>query len=290
MYEVASGVRLRNIWKASKGIAVTAALTIFVVASLRIFLFASFSIPSASMQPTVLPGDQILVNKLVPGPRMDWLYSNAAIGNEACCRIKGSRDVKRGDVLVFNAPYHRSNSMEKNLNVYYVKRCVGLPGDSLCIKDGAYHIKNDGGSFSFSLPSSKPITDTSIVGYRPKMFKALDWTLTAWGSAYIPRKGDDILLDSTNIHLYKNLIEYETGGKISLSDGTYHLDQDPYPRHKFKQNYYFLAGDNAVDSEDSRFWGLLPEGHIVGKASYIWKSIDPDTRKYRFDRFLKPID
>ena len=125
--------------------------------------------------------------------------------------------------------------------------------------------------------------------YTPDMFKALKWTLTSFGPLYIPRKEEKIRLDSLNIHLYRSLIEYETGGQISFADNMCYLDHKPYPYHVFEQNYYFVAGDFPVDSEDSRYWGLLPEDHIVGKAAYVWRSVDPDTRKYRFDRFLKPL-
>jgi len=278
---------VHKIWSATKGFALTALLTIVTVACLRIFLFASFSIPTPSMQPTILPGDHVLVNKLVPGPRMDWLFSSET-GDTQGHRISGYKRIARGDVLVFNAPYHLSDKIARNWGVYFIKRCMGIPGDTLSIRDGSYWIANKVGAFEEQPPVDRWVDDW-MEREKAGMFGTLNWTLTSFGPVYIPRRGDEIRLDSTNWLLYKSLIEYETGGKAQCSDYACSLNGKPYTHHVFKQNYYFMAGDYARDSQDSRYWGLLPEDHIVGKAAYIWRSTDPDTKKYRFDRFLKPL-
>lgn len=257
-----------------KKIIVMSSLTVLVVVLMRIFLFASFLIPTVSMQPTLIPGDYILVNKLIPGTRLDWPFKS--VRTDRCCstRINGYRNIKRQDILVFNAPYYQSNRIEKNPNTYYIKRCIGIPGDTLNIVDGVYCVKNK----------------LRLKDYSPNMFKLLHWTLSPFGSIYIPKVGDEIILDSINIHLYQKLIEYETNKKLYYLKGNFFLEDKPYPRYTFLQNYYFVVGDNAVDSEDSRFWGLLPEDHVVGKAAFIWKSINPITKEYRFKRFLKSLD
>ena len=281
---------LRNIWQASKGIVITAILTILIVAGLRIFLFASFSVSTPSMQPTVIPGDHILVNKLVPGPRMDWLFGSSGAGDNRSYRLKGYKPAARGDVLVFNAPYYDSNRIAKNLGVHYVKRCIGIPGDTLYINDSAYELKTAKGTVKMPLLGYDPVADSWMETYTPEMFKSLDWTLTDFGPAYIPRAGDDIALDSVNIPLYRSLIEYETDGAVVCAYSECYLDDKLYTHHLFKQGYFFVAGDLAMNSEDSRFWGLLPADHIVGKAVYIWRSVDPNTKKHRLDRFLKALD
>jgi signal peptidase I len=56
-----------------------------------------------------------------------------------------------------------------------------------------------------------------------------------------------------------------------------------------QENYYFMAGDCVSESYDSRYWGLLPEDFVVGKVAFIWKSVDPETGKFRWKRFLKPV-
>jgi signal peptidase I len=282
------GAWIRKLWNSAKGIVLMAVVTILIVACLRVFLFASFAIPTSSMEPTILPGDHILVNKLIPGPRMDWLLSGGVGIEGGDYRIKGCRAVRHGDVLVFNAPYHHSDKMAKNMDIYYIKRCMGIPGDTLVIRGGNYLMKNGTDSLFISFPRDES-ADHSWIAHKTDMFKALDWTLTSFGPIYIPRKAETIRLDSINIHLYKKLIEYETGGKVTFDNNTSLLNDSRYPAHFFKHNYYFVAGDFRADSEDSRFWGLLPEDHIVGKAAYIWRSTDPKTKKHRFDRFLKPL-
>lgn len=93
-----------------------------------------------------------------------------------------------------------------------------------------------------------------------------------------------------NIEIYKDIIEYETKKSIEISNDTILIDNKPITKYKFSSNYYFLSGDYVVDSYDSRYWGLLPEDHIIGKASFIWKSKNISTNKYILKRFFHSID
>lgn len=68
------------------------------------------------------------------------------------------------------------------------------------------------------------------------------------------------------------------------------LNGEPIREYRFLKNYYFMAGDKGLNSQDSRYWGLLPEEYIVGKAAFVWKSVDPYTGKLRWDRFMKKIE
>ena len=72
-------------------------------------------------------------------------------------------------------------------------------------------------------------------------------------------------------------------GKVCLGDSIIH-------EYSFTENYYFMTGDNAANSQDSRYWGLLPEPFIVGKATTIWKSVNPATDEIRWDRTMKSIE
>jgi len=263
-------------------------ITAVVVVALRILLFASFKIPSFSMEPTLQAGDFILVNKQVPGPRIDIL-GNGEDGWPV--RLAGRRAVRRNDVLVFNGAYHGSADIVLEWNVYYVKRCVGIPGDTLSIRDGVYHVNGQVNKISENENIGR-IWEWSVAPefQAAGRFADLGWTVYHFGLLYIPRKGDEIALDSTNVRLYRPLIEYETGKRLTETEGAFLLDGRPYPHHRFDRNYYFMAGDNAADSHDSRYWGLLPEDHIVGKVSYVWKSKNPHTGEYRFDRFFKRVE
>ena len=132
---------------------------------------------------------------------------------------------------------------------------------------------------------------TMLPAFRiPGMFKELGWTIDHFGPIYIPVQGDLITLDTINILLYRPLIEYETGKKLVEMKGVYLLNGEVCRQYQFKRNYYFMAGDRGTDSKDSRYWGLLPEDHIVGKVAYIWKSKDSGTDKYRWERFFKRVE
>ena len=281
----------KKIKKSILSLTLTATITIIIVAALRVLLFASFRVPSFSMAPTLISGDFILVNKLVLGPRIDFLGNHQDSGRPI--RLAGYGAVKRNDVLVFNDPYYRSKKrIVQNWNAYYVKRCVGIPGDTLAIQAWAYTINGNPRDMPFASGTEEikqPIMQAAA--YAPSMFKPVGWTIFNFGPIYIPRQGDEVKLDSINIHLYRRLIEYETGKPVSITEpATFSLAGQALRSYRFKQNYYFMAGDHAVDSKDSRYWGLLPEDHIVGKVAYIWKSKDPNTNSYRFDRFFKAVE
>ena len=118
------------------------------------------------------------------------------------------------------------------------------------------------------------------------MTVTLWFVLQVFGPLYIPVKGDSVTLDRTNFRLYKKLIEWEQQGSLQYKDSTTFLNGKPIYGYRFQENYYFMTGDKGMNSQDSRYWGLLPEEYIVGKAWIIWKSVDPYTDKFRWDRSL----
>lgn len=98
------------------------------------------------------------------------------------------------------------------------------------------------------------------------------------------------MLNSNNFALFKRYIEYETLKVLTLQDSIIYFDEKKIDSYVFKKDYYFMAGDAVYDSNDSRFWGLLPDDFIVGKALFIWKSVDPETNKFRFNRFFMEVE
>lgn len=266
-----------------------AGITALIVVGIRMLLIASFVIPSISMQPTILPGDHILVNKLIPGPRIDWPFSSSSEYHSGSIRFAGLRNIKRNDILVFNIPYSGKQKIEKNLNIYYVKRCIGEPGDTLSIKEGVYYIYNADTVFKAKESWKAMLESIGLRDYSSDMFKRLGWTLNQFGPLYIPRKGDVVKLNEQNIDYYKTLIEYETSHPVVQKGSSFFQGDKELKEYRFDQHYYFVGGDFAIDSEDSRFWGLLPADHIIGVASVIWKSVDPASKEYRFNRFLKGL-
>ena len=262
---------------------------------MKVFLFASFKIPTASMIPAIEAGDFIFVNKLLLGPRLfeNWGFLNGK--KTKLKRFQGFNKVKRNDVLVFDFPYSAPDKITQGGNVFYVKRCVAIPGDTFYIENGIYKVKgvNEGLGHverqrSLSEKDEASLNDNIRYTF-PKDTVHYNWTIKNFGPLYIPAKGDNVKIDSMSVLLYKNLIEYETGKVLSVKDGSVYLGNSIIQSYTFLQDYYFMVGDWIMDSVDSRYWGLLPDDLIVGKATIIWKSIDSNTGKYRWNRFLKKI-
>ncbi len=261
---------------------------------LRVFFFASFKIPTPSMRPAILSGDYILVNKLIVGPRV---YKNANFlkgGKIEYFRLKGLREIRKNDVLVFNYPYSDPDKLEPDPEVFYVKRCLAVPGDTLSVVNGFYRVNDSTdtlGCYAFQLK----LSERADSAFRDDVFHCFpydtlhQWTVKNFGPLYVPGKDDTLPLTRQNLSLYGKLVEYETGQPVSARNDTVYVGKEIVKYYTFRQNYYFMAGDFATDSRDSRYWGLLPEDHVVGKAVLIWKSQKMRTGEYRWDRFFKII-
>ena len=261
----------RQIFKVALNFVCCGCILLIVLVLLQILAIATFRIPTDSMQPTLQPGDNILVNKWTMGARIFDVWEVAEGKETEIHRLPGVGKVKRGDVLVFNFPYpHRWDSISMSLKLYYVKRCAALPGDTFAIKDAPYHE----GMVLKSYPND------SLVG----------WTVCNFGPMYIPKKGGSIKMDAKNRIVYRNVIEWEQKKKLTLQDGKVCLGDSIIHEYNFTENYYFMTGDNAANSQDSRYWGLLPEPFIVGKATTIWKSVNPATDNIRWERTMKSIE
>ncbi len=123
-----------------------------------------------------------------------------------------------------------------------------------------------------------------------------DWDINNFGPIYIPKKGDKVVLNEKNYKLYKDIIEkYDDHDKyhkvhnhiISKKGNEYFLDGKSIKEYTFKQDYYFMMGDNRSNSEDSRFWGYVPFDHVVGKPVFIFYSSGPEG--IRWDRVFTTV-
>lgn len=259
----------------------------------QVLVFAFFRIPSDSMEPELTTGDNILVLKPTIGPRIFNLFASMRNEQTEIYRIPGFKKIKRNDILVFNFPHPNNwDKIEMHILKYYIKRCIGLPGDTLSIRNGSFHVEGVQIPLG-NIESQKEIAVTEK--FQDEIFHSfpydsiIGWNIKDFGPLYIPKKGDSITLDQTNYRMYKKLIEWELQGELQYKDSTVFLKGNPINGYRFQKSYYFMAGDNGMNSQDSRYWGLLPEEYIVGKAWIIWKSIDPFTGKFRWDRFMKVI-
>lgn len=274
----------------------TACCFVLLFILLQVFCFTSFRIPSDSMMPILRSGDCVLVNKLLQGPRIFNVL--AALRNESIdiYRIPGLKTLKRNDVIVFNYPYMNKSKDSIRLDVmqYYIKRCIGLPGDTLEIRNGYYKIRGCAERLgnaqsqeyisSLDNPRDKGIPTTAFPNDR-----RLRWSIKEFGPLPIPRKGQIIDMSFLNYLLYRQLINWEQGKKLHLKDGKILLCDSVVTQYCFEKNYYFVSGDNMQNSQDSRYWGMLPEEYIVGKATRIWYSEDKYTGKTCWERVMKKI-
>lgn len=119
------------------------------------------------------------------------------------------------------------------------------------------------------------------------------WTRDNYGPIYIPRKGVTTPLTFENLPLYERIIKNYEGNTLEVKDNTIYINGEAADSYTFKMNYYWMMGDNRHNSADSRYWGYVPEDHIVGKPMFIWLSWDKDAnlfKKIRFSRLFTDVD
>ncbi len=229
----------------------------------------------------------------------------------------------------------------------YVKRCVGMPGDTLQIKDKVVYLNGkankqpDNVQFNYRIfikenhafdvnychsigITKDDIMNYSLYGYIPltdEMVKLLKeqrvwvdsvepvsprpgemvyplnrdygWTCDNYGPIWIPAKGETVKLSIDNIAIYERPIRSYEGNDLRIKDGKIYINGEETTSYTFKMDYYWLMGDNRHNSEDSRYWGFVPEDHVVGKPLFIWLSVDKDKggfSKIRWNRLFTWVD
>jgi signal peptidase I len=118
------------------------------------------------------------------------------------------------------------------------------------------------------------------------------WNIDNYGPIIIPKKGWTVKLDSLTLPLYRRAIQVYEDNKLLVLGNDVLINGKKADSYTFKMNYYWMMGDNRHNSEDSRYWGFVPEDHIVGKAVLIWMSEDSTSSffsKIRWSRVFKPI-
>ena len=118
------------------------------------------------------------------------------------------------------------------------------------------------------------------------------WTRDDFGPLPIPKKGETVTLTLENLPLYRRVIGTYEENKLEVKDSVIYINGQPTDQYTFKMDYYWMMGDNRHNSADSRYWGFVPEDHIVGKAYFIWLSLDPDKSflsKIRWNRMFRFI-
>lgn len=255
--------RLRDYWHIL-GVAVLIALF------LKTFVLGAYRIPSASMEPTLLKGDFLFVNKFVYGTKSPATIPFTGVELPQV-QLPAFARPQRGDLVVFDVPdYALKNAQGERTT--YVKRCIALPGETVAILNKNVYVN----SVMLSLPmalSERPIYPKDYVD--PRIFpRGAAFNEDNYGPLVVPKRGDTLRVSSESFFFVKNIIEHE-GHRIALGEGnTILLDGAPTRSYVVKGDYYFMMGDNRDNSLDSRFWGFVPEDVIIGKVMMIYWSID----------------
>lgn len=285
--------RVLNIYLAAFGLFVLWVLC-------QIFVFSSFSTPTQSMTPAIIPGDYVIVNKFVMGGRLFDIF-DALDGKQVKVR-RGPHfsELGRGDVVVFNHPYaERWDSLAMDINLYFMKRCIAVPGDTVEIRDCRYRVNgrlSDDGAVERQIflrdfldsNDSATVARSVVVKAFPND-TAVGWTVREFGPLIVPRKGMCLPLDTLSAIVYRNYIEWESGERLTNDSSGIRLGGRPVDEYVFAEDYCFVAGDNAFNSQDSRYFGLLPLPYVVGKASFIWQSVDKESGHRRWNRTFKGL-
>lgn len=354
-----------------------AALFALIAATIiRTFFFEAYTIPTESMEGTLLVNDYMFVSKMTYGARMPMtplavpLVHNSIFGGKSYTdavqwkyrRLPGFRDIERNDIVVFNFPNNdttiddpmyrahdyygvvRENGRAAVWNNFkvithpvdkrenYIKRCVGIPGDVIEIRDGElivnnqpavvfphqrtdYLVKSDK-AINFSEDFIKEnneihvvmrsdsgivvnmehqaaenvkkisgVTEVRMINLMPKgqagkgaslvyPYDATNfpWNQDNYGPLTIPAKGTTVTLTPENIALYDRVIRIYEGNTLTFDGTNFSINGQQTDKYTFKMDYYWMMGDNRHHSADSRFWGFVPEDHVVGTPSFIWLS------------------
>lgn len=321
------------------------AVTFAVVAAtlIRWLTFEAYTIPTPSMESSLLVGDFLFVSKMHYGTRtvktplqvplthqtiwftnipsyLDWIELPSF-------RLPGFSEVKRNDVVVFHYPAEKEHPSDLKTN--YIKRCIAVAGDTLSINNTQVYIngkavsnppnfqhdylvlaeqeisyrlfkelgitqyQEGNGSYSIKttaenmevikkLPFVKGVIlqadipgtqDLGVFPHDPN----LRWNKDNLGPLWIPKRGVSIAMTPENVRRYgTTIVDYEGLDNVRIDGDKLLIDGQVVANYTFRQDYYWMMGDNRHDSLDSRFWGFVPEDHVVGKASMVWLSLDPE--------------
>ncbi len=241
------------------------------------FVVASFLVPTGSMENEVMTGELLFVNKFIYGgtsPR-NIPFTNVRL---PWFRIPAFRDVRRGDVIVFIFPGMR-DEVEPVDFTFYLKRCVGLPGDTIQIRERVLSVngqmlplpRNVRFDRSWSIPANE---------YDDRIFPAgSNGNEDNFGPLVIPKQGTVIPLTLQNFSAWQIFIKRE-GHTAETAAGTILIDGKPATSYTVQRDYLFGMGDHRDNSLDGRYWGFIPKENIVGTPMVVYWSWNSDLPIY----------
>ena len=273
-------------------------------------------------------------------PNLDSITAEERLSVFARLRAAGRRQIESNEV-VFGTIDTRPTDRRDN----YVKRCVGLPGQTLQIKnhiiylDGKANKEPDQVQYSYLVklkryPTEEELLDlqitmenladwhnygtfvmtnrtAEILRHRKDLCESIEpfpeiteadvypqnghyhWTRDNYGPVWIPKKGESVALTLDNLPIYERPIRTYEGNQLEVRGGKIYINGQQASSYTFKMDYYWMMGDNRHNSLDSRYWGFVPEDHVVGKPIFIWWSSDPDRSGFsgiRWNRLFRMVD
>ena len=314
---------------------------------IRTFFFGAYRIPTPSMEKTLLTGDFLIVTKLAYGPRTPMTLSVPFTDiympgvNVPWTRIPGYSEIKRDDIVVFNYPI---DVAPISVKTNYIKRAVGIPGDSLKIENKVLYVNGEASEDYETLMQNYRVTVRDRIRLSPSkvrdaggsiiqrgesihiinMTESLAEEMRNWSEIEnvesfilpddfeqfnrrgfnfssgftnhdnleeftVPYSGQEIELTPENWHMYQDIIERYERNIIRRNGDQFVINGTETNTYTIQKDYYFMMGDNRDDSEDSRYWGFVPDDHVIGKAGIIYFSWDKDKWLPRFERILNLI-
>jgi signal peptidase I len=244
---------------------------------LKIFFIDAYFITSDSMEDTIQEGDYIFVNKFIYGPKTPDRIPFTGIKIPRIV-FPSFSSIKRGDVIIFDFPWNEweYENLRKNP---FLKRCIAIPGDTLLIENEFIYINN----IRYFFPRKEGASLNNFDLQR-SYFRSRSFTSNRFGPVVIPRKGDTIHIDYGNYYQWNKFIERE-GHEIKNPGLKITIDSKETDFYIVEKDYCFVMGDNLDNSLDSRYWGFLPVEQIIGKAMFVYWSIDFKNIKSFFDLF-----
>lgn len=238
------------------------------------------------MENTLLPGDFIIVNKTS--------FSLKTPNNIPLTPLKIPSikllDIfspERNDVIVFE---HPGSSDLSGSDVYFIKRLIGVPGDTITIENKDVFINGE----LLTLPE---LVINNDEGYKEKGYREERifpgnkfWNRDNYGPIVVPFSGMEIKLNTGNIVEWQSVINHDYGRKVvSVEGSVININGIPARNYVVKNDYFFVLGDNRDDSMDSRYWGFVPSENIIGKALIVYWSWDPFRNENGIGNFFNSI-